>query len=222
MQKCTHNDISIIIPFYNEEDNVEPVIREVMEKVPGAEIVAIDDGSTDRTASELRKFPTLRVVTFFENLGQGFAIYAGLGRAANERCVVMDGDGQYDPLSVIGLADGLDSVHLVCGRRMNRSDRASAIFASRFSNSVRRLIFGDQIMDTGGIKAIRRSTALDLLWPFEGLHRYIASIFFRAGLPMSEVPVNHRPRLFGTTKYTHSGRAMRGLVDLVMVRCQIR
>lgn len=209
--------ISIIIPFYNEEDNVEPVIAEVMEKIPGAEIVAVDDGSTDGTLGELRKFPSLRVHSFSKNLGQGVAIHTGIKSAANECCVIMDGDGQYDPAIIPELAAGLERAHLVCGWRRSRSDKKTVILASRFSNSLRRLVLGDNVRDTGGIKAIRRSAALAHLWPFEGMHRYIAPIFFRAGLAIEEIPVPHRPRKSGRTKYTNTDRAIRGIIDLVRV-----
>lgn len=217
MRDKLFKDISIIIPFYNEEENVEPVINEVIEKVPGAEIVAVNDGSTDATLERLRKFPSVRVHSFLKNLGQGFAVHAGLKIARNEYCVIMDGDGQYDPSVIPGLAAALDHADLVCGWRQDRRDSRNTILASKFSNSVRRMVLGDNIKDTGGIKALRRSTALQYLWPFEGMHRYIPSIFFRTGLAITEISVAHRPRKFGRSKYTHLGRVARGMIDLVRV-----
>ncbi len=217
MRDKLFKDISIIIPFYNEEENVEPVISEIMEKVPGAEIVAVDDGSTDATLERLQKFPSVRIHSFFENLGQGFAVHAGLEIASNEYCVIMDGDGQYDPSVIPGLVGALMNADLVCGWRQNRRDSGNVILASKFSNSVRRMVLGDNVKDAGGIKALRRSPALRHLKPFEGMHRYIPSIFFRAGLAITEIPVAHRSRKSGRSKYTHLGRAARGIVDLVRV-----
>jgi len=210
--------ISIIIPFYNEEENVESVLAETRQTNPEAEIIAVNDGSNDRTEAMIRQHPDARLVSFGCRLGQSAALYTGLKLAQGEVCVMMDGDGQSDPTDIPNLVFMLDRADLVCGYRRNRQDTWSRRSSSRIANFIRRMVLHDSVRDTGcTLKAMRKVDTRHLL-PFDGLHRYLPVFFNHAGLRITEVPVNHRPRKHGKSKYTTRERAMRGLYDLIGVR----
>ncbi|MFH1066887.1 MAG: glycosyltransferase family 2 protein [bacterium] len=210
--------ISIIIPFYNEEENVQAVIDEVKRANPDAEIIAVNDGSTDATAQKLAAQTDIRVISFPRNLGQSAALYEGLNTATGDVCVMMDGDGQNDPADISELVKRVGERNLVCGYRRKRHDSWKRKLASRVANAIRNAILHDGARDTGcTLKAMRREH-VRLLIPFNGLHRFIPAILSSAGLSIVEVPVNHRPRRAGQSKYTIGGRALRGILDLVGMR----
>lgn len=212
--------LSIIIPFYNEEENVLPVLEEVRRCQPSAEIVAVDDGSRDATLEKIHSFPDTVCLTFPRNLGQSAAFYHGLHRASGEICVMMDGDGQNDPADIAALvAEMQGGTHLVaCGYRRTRRDSWTKRVASRIANNIRKNVLGDGIRDTGcSLKAIRREH-VKFLVPFNAMHRFIPALLVNCGLEIIEVPVNHRHRTRGVSKYTVAGRAWRGLRDLLGVR----
>ncbi|MDR1305379.1 MAG: glycosyltransferase family 2 protein [Verrucomicrobiales bacterium] len=214
--------VSIIIPFYNEEDNVRALLLETRECQPAAEIIAVDDGSTDGTAAQIRSVSGVRYLSNGRNLGQSAALYHGLRAAAGDVCVMLDGDGQNDPRDIDKLLANIGEYDLVCGYRAARRDTWWRRVASRIGNGCRRLALPDPIRDTGcTLKAIRREHIRHLV-PFNGLHRYLAALSAAAGLKICEVPVNHRERQRGVSKYTVSGRAWRGLYDLFGVGWLLR
>jgi dolichol-phosphate mannosyltransferase len=211
---------SIVVPFYNEEETIRGVLDEIVRLHPEADIVAVDDGSKDATWQILQDFPTVRSFRFPQNRGQSAAMYAGLREAKAPICVLMDGDGQNDPADIKSLVAALSSgeADVVCGYRAQRKDTASRRWASKIANSIRRSILHDGVRDTGcSLKAFRKEV-VDHLVPFHGMHRYLPAIFLKAGLKIAEVPVNHRPRMAGTSKYTNWERALRGIYDLLGVR----
>jgi len=209
--------ISIIIPFCNEEQNVESVLQETRRTNPLAEIIAVDDGSTDSTAERIRAFPDIRLVSFPKNLGQSAALYAGLVSASRNVCALMDGDGQHDPACIRDLLRELDKYDVVCGYRRTREDRWQIRVASRIANYVRRYFTGDCIRDAGCTMKIIRKEHIRFLIPFSEMQYYMAGMLQRAGLTIGEVAVNHRPRKFGRSKYTILRRAWRGIWDLLGV-----
>jgi len=211
--------LSIVVPFYNEEDCVEFVLREITSLHPEAEVVAVDDGSTDLTWERMSRVAGVTPLRLVENRGQSGALYAGLHFASGDLLVMLDGDGQNDPADIAKLVDLLrdGSCDVAVGRRAQRRDRWSRRAASRIANRVRRCFIHDGISDTGcSLKAIHRDH-VDLLVPFNGMHRYLPAIFTHAGLRIVEVDVNHRERKAGASKYTNFDRAIRGLYDLVGV-----
>ena len=209
---------SIIVPFYNEEENVDPVLEEIRRTNPEAEIIAVNDGSNDRTEAMILKHKSVRLISFEDHHGQSAALYTGLERAQGEVCVMMDGDGQNDPADIPRLVILLDKADLVCGFRLNRRDTWSRRFASKAANFIRRIVLHDHVRDTGcSMKAMRKAD-LRYLIPFDGLHRYIPVFFHQAGLRILEVPVNHRPRKAGKSKYAIGRRAIIGLYDLFGMR----
>lgn len=210
---------SVVIPFYNEEENVEIVLNEVKETCPGAEIIAVDDGSSDTTAEKIDAIEGVTLIKLPENRGQSAALYRGLYSATTDICVMMDGDGQNDPADIPTLVEKLEAGEgdLICGYRANRQDSWSKKVASRIANNIRRSVLKDGIRDTGcTLKAMRREDVRFLI-PFNGLHRFIPALCVNAGMKIVEVPVNHRARQYGLSKYTVGGRAVRGIWDMVGV-----
>lgn len=216
--------VSVVVPFYNEEDCVEFVLREIVDCQPEAEVVAVDDGSSDRTWELMQGIPGVTPLRLTQNRGQSGALYAGLHFAGGDILVMLDGDGQNDPADIAKLVELIRSgqCDVAVGRRASRKDTWSRRAASRIANRIRRFFLHDGISDTGcSLKAIHRDH-VDLLVPFNGLHRYLPAIFTHAGLTMTEVAVNHRERKAGTSKYTNLDRAIRGIYDLVGVSWLLR
>ena len=221
-------DLSVVFPVYNEEENVPLLLGEIARALDGQgwsyEIVAVDDGSTDASLRVLREsqaqYPTLRVLTFEKNSGQTAALDAAW-RAARGRLVVsLDADLQNDPADIPGLIRKLEesSTDMVIGVRVNRRDTWSRRMQSRIGNSVRNWITGDKITDTGcSLKLVKRE-AIDHVQLFTGMHRFLPTLVRYAGYRVTEMPVNHRARRFGQSKYGAMNRAFRGLVDCFAVR----
>jgi dolichol-phosphate mannosyltransferase len=210
--------LSVVIPFYNEAGCAGEVLSEVRRAQPDAEIVAVDDGSTDGTDAVLRAAAGVRVVALGKNCGQSAALYAGLRAATGGIVAMMDGDGQNDPADIGKLVAALDKADVAYGVRARRKDSAARVIAGRWANAIRRAVLGDSATDTGCTLKVIRREHVDLLVPFNGLHRYLPAFFSRSGLRAVEIPVNHRPRRAGVSKYTLGGRALRGIGDLVGVR----
>jgi dolichol-phosphate mannosyltransferase len=224
----TAPDLSVVFPVYNEEENIPILLREIAAAVEGRgwtyEIVAVDDGSTDRSLEVLRasraQHPELRVLSFEKNSGQTAALDAAW-RAARGRFVVsLDADLQNDPADIPKLMHKLEETRsdMVIGVRVNRADTWGRRMQSKIGNGVRNLITGDQITDTGcSLKLVRRE-AIDRVRLFTGMHRFLPTLVRYAGYKVVEMPVNHRPRQFGVSKYGAMNRAFRGLVDCFAVR----
>ena len=210
--------LSVVIPFFNELDSAAGVLREIRDVLPEAEIVAVDDGSTDGTLQLIEQVPGVVVVALSRNCGQSAALFARLQAAHGDILAMMDGDGQNDPADVARMVVALENADVVYGVRARRRDTRSRRWASSFANSLRRAVLGDSARDTGCTLKVLRREHRDLLVPFNGLHRYLPALFAKAGLRSVEVDVNHRPRKAGASKYTIGGRALRGVFDLIGVR----
>jgi dolichol-phosphate mannosyltransferase len=217
-------ELSIVVPFYNEEANAAPVLREVLSRVPEAEVVAVDDGSRDGTWAAIQSVPGIVAVKAGANRGQSAAVYAGLKIARGKFIGTMDGDGQNDPADFPAMLEILRTgrADVVYGRRAKRRDTLSKRLASKCANRIRRMFLVDGVHDAGcGIKMFK-SEAVEYLVPFNGMHRYMAAIFTKAGLRIEEMSVNHRPRSQGKSKYTNFDRALRGIYDLFGVAWLLR
>lgn len=220
--------VSVVIPAFNEEGNIGRLIEETFAKVsPEAlgEVLAIDDGSDDGTAAEikalLRKYGSLHYLRHGRRAGQSAALRTGVAAARFPIIATMDGDGQNDPgdigklLSRLG-APGREPA-MVAGIRTGRKGPGSRKAASRFANWIRDTVLADGCPDTGcGIKVYRRDAYLELPY-FTSMHRYLPAFFLTYGHEIAYEPVNDRPRLRGASKYTNLGRALIGLYDLVGV-----
>ena len=206
--------VSIVIPFYNEAQNVEAVLQETRAANPLAEIIAVNDGSKDATGSLIEKRADVRLVSFKTNLGQSAALYAGLKAAQGDLLVLMDGDGQSHPGDIPAMVALTAENDVVCGYRVDRKDPWRVRAASRVANLVRRKVTGDGIRDAGCTLKVMRRSHLRYLIPFNQMQCYMAAMLRRAGLRIVEVPVRHRVRRFGRSNYTIGGRALHGIRDL--------
>src|SRR5215468_4905432 len=213
--------VSVIIPVYNEEENVPILQAELRAALRGVdhEFIFVDDGSADRTVKRIEAAPNLRVIRFEKNAGQSAAIYAGLQAARGAILVLIDGDLQNDPADIPKLVGEVSrGADLVCGYRAQRRDTRVKRLTSWIANSVRSRFTKDGVRDTGcTLKAMRRE-CVGALVPFKGMHRFIPALVKAAGYRLVEIPVNHRPRRFGQSKYGLSNRALRATIDMFGVR----
>ena len=221
-------DLSVVFPVYNEEENVPILLEEIARALAGrpwtSEIVAVDDGSSDRSLEVLLqarvKYPTLRVLRLEKNSGQTAALDAGWRAARGKFVVSLDADLQNDPADIPRMMENLEKngADMVIGVRVNRQDTWARKIQSRIGNGVRNWITGDHITDTGcSLKLVRRE-AIDRVRLFTGMHRFLPTLVRMEGYKVIEMPVNHRPRRFGVSKYGAMNRAFRGLLDCLAVR----
>ncbi|HEX5175434.1 MAG TPA: glycosyltransferase family 2 protein, partial [Chthoniobacteraceae bacterium] len=213
--------ISVVIPLYNEEENIAQLQRELAAALDGQphEIIVVDDCSTDRTVARIERRPEVRIVAFEKNAGQSAAMFAGIEAASGEIIVLLDGDLQNDPADIPRLLAEIErGADLVCGYRANRKDTVSKRLTSRIANFVRSRFTRDGVRDTGcTLKAMRRECRQALI-PFYGMHRFIPALVKGMGFSIAEVPVNHRPRIAGVSKYGFGNRAWKATVDMFGVR----
>ena len=213
--------LSVVVPLYNEEDNVVAMQRELAEALTGLdyEIVLVDDGSTDQTVARVEKSERVRLLCFEKNAGQSAAMHAGIHAAKGDVIAMIDGDLQNDPKDIPALVKLLDQgFDLACGYRAKRKDTAFKRVQSRIANFVRSRFVGDGVRDTGcTLKAMRRDCREALL-PFNGMHRFIPALIASLGYKVTEMPVNHRPRVAGVSKYGFGNRALRATMDMFGVR----
>ena len=210
--------VSIVIPFHDEEENVGPVLDEVRQAHPDAEVIAVDDHSGDRTPEVLSRQAAVRVIRLPRRLGQSAAVYRGLVEATGDVCVMMDGDGQTSVSDIERLLAYIPEYDFVNGRRAERQDSPARLIASRLANWLRNVFTRDGMKDTGGSPKIMKRECVDYLIPFDGMHRFIPALLVAAGFRSIEVPVAHRERLHGNTHYTNWARGLRGAWDLIGVR----
>ena len=221
----SHPELSVVVPVFNERDNVTPLINEVVAALRGLvpfEIVYVDDHSRDDTLAVLQALkatvPELRVLHHVNQSGQSTAVRTGVKAARGAWIATLDGDGQNDPADIPKLlaerAKAAPEVKLFAGWRVNRQDTGSKRWASKFANAIRSRMLRDATPDTGcGIKLFEREAFLDLPY-FDHMHRYLPALMQRAGWKTISVPVNHRHRASGVSKYNNLNRALVGLRDL--------
>jgi len=218
----THPEFSIVIPLYNEEENVPILQREIHDALVDRvyELILVDDGSQDDTVARIERDPGVRILRFPTNAGQSAAMIAGMRAARAEKIVLLDGDLQNDPADIPALLDALDSqqADLVCGHRIHRKDTLVKRLTSRIANAVRSRFTGDGVHDTGCTLKALRSPCVEALVPFKGVHRFLPALIKNAGFRVIEIPVNHRARQFGISKYGLGNRALRATLDMLGVR----
>lgn len=220
--------LSVVVPVFNERDNVAPLISEILAALRGVttfEIVYVDDQSRDDTAAVLQSLkaatPELRILQHATQSGQSTAIRTGVKGARGAWIATLDGDGQNDPADLPRLLIARDSgdplVKLYAGWRVNRQDSGSKRWASKYANAIRARMLHDDTPDTGcGTKLFEREAFLDLPY-FDHMHRYLPALMQRSGWKTISIPVNHRPRGAGVSKYNNLQRALVGIRDLMGV-----
>lgn len=227
-------DLSVVIPARNEAPNVAPLVAEIRRALDGRvdyEIVYVDDGSSDKTADEIRRlaedFPRLRMLRHQASCGQSMAILTGVRAAGAGWIATLDADGQNDPADIPRLWEIARSAAavpplMIAGERRKRRDTWSKRAASRAANAIRRRLLGDGTPDTGcGLKLFRRDFFLELP-RFDHMHRFLPALAMRQGGKIISVPVNHRPRERGQSNYGVLDRLWVGIADLLGVMWLMR
>jgi dolichol-phosphate mannosyltransferase len=218
-------DLSVVVPVYNETENIKPLIDEICAALRGKfafEIVYVNDASVDSTFSMLRELqqhvPELRLVSHQQRCGQSTAIRNGVKAARAPWIATLDGDGQNNPADILKLIQERDrgTAHckLYAGWRVERKDTLIKRISSRIANRFRAWRLQDATPDTGcGLKFFERETFLDLPY-FDHMHRYLPALIKRAGFAVQSVPVSHRARIAGSSKYGLWDRLWFGITDV--------
>ena len=216
-----HLNISVVIPLYNEADNLTELQNELRAALAGIEheIIFVDDCSTDATVDTIEGRSEVRLLRLERRSGQSAAMYFGIYAATKDIIVLLDGDRQNDPADIRHLLTEIEGgADLVCGYRLRRQDTLIKRLTSRIANWVRSRFVNDRVRDSGcTLKAMRRECR-DALVPFNGMHRFIPALIKGAGFKVVEIPVNHRPRTAGKSKYSLQNRAISASVDMLGVR----
>lgn len=221
--------LSVVVPVHNEAENIEPQLKEIFDVLDGQvdfEVIYVDDGSTDNTLSVLQREREdrkgkLRIVAHESVCGQSTALYSGIRAARHPWIVTLDGDGQNVPADIPTLLEALEKAAservLVTGQRVKRRDTWLRRLSSRVANAVRGALLRDETPDTGcGLKVFPRELFLRLPY-FDHMHRFLSALVLRDGGEIISVPVSHRPRRRGRSKYGLHNRLWTGIVDMLGV-----
>lgn len=223
-------ELSVVVPVHNEAENIDRLVEEIHAALAGQadfELIYVDDGSTDDTAQRLaqaaRRYPRLRVLRHARACGQSTAIATGVRAARYPWVATLDGDGQNDPADIPLMLQHVSAGHrppglaLVAGWRTQRQDTRVRRWSSRVANGVRGWLLGDHMPDTGcGLKLFPRDLFLRLPF-FDHMHRFLPALVLREGAQVVAVPVRHRQRIAGRSKYGISNRLWVGIVDMAGV-----
>lgn len=219
-------ELSLVVPVYNEEENLAPLVREIAAALEPAgrtyELLLVDDGSTDggpaAMAALARADARIRVIRLRKNSGQSAALDAGFRFARGRIVVTLDADLQNDPADIPRMLAELSRADVVCGIRANRRDTWVRRVSSKVANRVRNRLTHEHVTDVGCTLRVCRRELLHDLPMFTGLHRFLPTLLKMQGGRVVEIPVNHRPRLHGVAKYGIGNRLWRALADLFAVR----
>ncbi len=217
--------ISVVIPLYNEENNLKPLLEELVQVLDRLgtpyEVLFVDDGSSDDSPNVLKELAgannKVRVLTFEFNCGQSAAFDAGFRHATGDVIVSMDADLQNDPNDIPKLLEKIDQYEMVCGWRWQRRDSFGKRISSKIANAIRRKNLDDRFNDVGcSLKAYRRK-CFERLKLFNGMHRFLPILFEMEGFEVLEVKVNHRPRKADRSKYNMWNRVFKSYRDMKAV-----
>lgn len=222
----TAPEVSIVVPLFDEAENLPTLLEELLATlsplVPSLEVIFVDDGSRDDSLGVLRRLAAgddrVRILHLARNCGQFAAFDAGFRAARAPVLVTLDADLQNDPADIPRLLEELDDCDVVCGVRVERHEGWVRRASSRIANTVRNRLTRESITDVGcSLRAIRSEFGRDLP-PFKGMHRFLPTLLRLQGARVKELPVRHRPRLHGRSKYGIHNRLWAGLADLFAVR----
>lgn len=212
---------SIVVPLYNEEDNIQTLNKEITSTMDALgetfEVIFVNDGSTDKTHTNIQKLQHIKYVELARNYGQTAALDAGFKASQGEYIITMDGDNQNPPSEIPKLIQKMqDGYDVVSGWRYKRKDTFMKYFASRCANILRGFLTKDGIHDSGCSLKIYKKNALQQIDLYGESHRFIPAILKMQGFKIGEVKVEHQPRLHGTTKYNWK-RGIKGMVDMINI-----
>lgn len=218
-------ELSIVVPVYNEEANIVPMTEEVRSALASAgvdyELVFVDDGSSDATWAMIARAhalePRVRGLRHVRNSGQSAALWTGIQSTTAPLLATLDGDLQNDPGDLPKLLREMETCDFVCGVRAKRNDSWLRRFSSRVARAARRAALKVDFCDTGCAMRVFKRASLQGIFPFNGLHRFMPVLVHSAGWRTKEVPINHRPRVAGVSKYGLHNRLWRGIADLFAI-----
>lgn len=219
-------EISIVVPVFNEEENLPILISKLVEVLNQIgrpfEMVFIDDGSSDRSRKVLKEMtsrhPFLRIIGFKENCGLSAALVAGMREAQGEKIVTLDSDLQNDPADIPKLLECLDQCDMATGWRQKREDTWLKRISSKIANTIRNRLSDEEIKDSACTLRAFKKECIQSIPVFNGMHRFLSTLVKMEGYRIMEVPVSHHPRRFGKSKYNIRNRLWRSLIDLLAVR----
>jgi dolichol-phosphate mannosyltransferase len=219
-------EISVVVPVYNEEENLPILVPKLLEVLKGLrktyEVIFVDDGSSDGSGGVLRgmatRYPSIRILRFKANRGLSAALIAGMREARGDILVTLDSDLQNDPADIPKLLRELDHYDMATGWRQKREDPWLKRISSRIGNTVRNRLSGENIQDSAcTLRAFKRECVQEI-WVFNGMHRFLSTLVKMKGYRIIEVPVAHHQRKFGKSKYNIRNRMVRSFIDLLVVR----
>ena len=219
-------DISVVVPVYNEEDNLPiliPQIAQVLESLGESyEMIFVDDGSTDKSRRILKEmasqYSSLHIIAFKENRGLSTALFAGMKEARGKKIVTLDSDLQNDPEDIPRLLGYMDRYDMATGWRQKREDPWLKRISSKIANSIRNRLSGEEIQDSACTLRVFKRECIREIKFFNGMHRFLSTLARMNGYRVIEVPVSHHPRKFGKSKYNIRNRIWRAFIDLLAVR----
>lgn len=226
MDESAKIDISVVVPVFNEEENL-PILVAMLAEVlnplgKSYEMIFVDDGSTDRSRALLKemstKYPQVHILGFKKNCGETAAGAAGLKEARGGVVITIDADLQNDPKDIPMMLDYLKEYDMVTGWRQKRDDSWVKRITSKIANRVRNRLSGETIRDSGCTYRAYKRECLENIKLFKGMHRFMPTLVKMEGFRVIEIPIAHHPRKFGVSKYTTWNRMWRALVDLLAVR----
>lgn len=221
---------SVVVPVFNEEKNIALLYTELSSVLKSFnmpyEIILVDDGSTDNSLQEIKslalKDVAVKYISFKKNLGQSAALKSGFQHCEYTVTITMDADLQNDPKDIPRLLQFYGEYQMINGWRKNRRDTFSKKIGSKIGNFVRNMFVHDNIKDTGCSLKVMDTVMLKRIKMYKGLHRFLPVLMMSEGAKVKEVPVNHRQRQHGISKYNNIGRAFTGLYDLICVRWMLK
>jgi len=219
-------DMSLVVPVYNEEENLPILIPEMTEVLQGLgksyEMIFVDDGSTDGSRALLKRMiaqdPQIRLLGFKRNCGETAAGAAGLREARGKIVITMDADLQNDPKDIPKMLDCLKNYDMVSGWREKREDSRIKRITSKIANGIRNWLSKESVRDSGCTFRTYKRECLQNLKLYKGMHRFMPTLVRMEGFRVIEIPISHRPRKFGVSKYNTWNRMWRAFVDLLAVR----
>jgi glycosyltransferase involved in cell wall biosynthesis len=219
-------EISVVVPVYNEEENL-PVLIPHLSEVLGSlgepyEMIFVDDGSTDGSREVIkemaRRYPQIHIIGFKRNSGETAAGAAGLKEARGNVIITIDADLQNDPKDIPRMLDYLKDYDMVTGWRQTREDTWVKRITSGIANGIRNRLSGETIRDSGCTFRLYKKECLENIHLYKGMHRFMPTLVKMEGFRVIEIPIAHHPRKFGASKYNTWNRMWRAFIDLLVVK----